>query len=153
MRIYIFLAVFFITTFAGIANAAEKPKAIQLDVAAGDVSKQIDAILELAGTSEYIEMSKTERTELSEKLSLIESETLDATAVASTQKQVNAILTEAFADSRLVCSKREVLGTKKKQKTCMTVADKRAEREKTKNDLNQNAVQRMQSGQGLDSNN
>lgn len=152
MKIYFFLAVFIVSSFVSMANAADKPAAIQLNVAAGDVSKQIDAILEAAGTSEYIEMSKSDRAELSEKLSLIESETLDAAAVATTQKQVNEILTEAFADSRLVCSNREVLGTKFKEKTCMTVADKRAERDKTRNDLNQNAVQRMQSGQALDSN-
>jgi hypothetical protein len=153
MKIYIILAVFLISTFAGIANAADKPAAIQLNVAAGDVSKQIDTILEAVGTSEYIEMSKSERSELSEKLSLIESETLDAAAIETTQKQVNKILTEAFADSRLVCSNRKVIGTNKKAKSCMTVADKRAAREKTKNELNQNAIQQTQSGQGLNSNN
>ena len=133
------------------AQAAEK-SAIQLNIAAGDISSQIDVIMEKIQQPQYVEMSKSDRAELTGSLTEIESGTLDAAAAASAQSEANKILSQAFADSRLVCTYYQVLGTRQRQKACMTVADKKAANVKTQRDIKQNTIPSLNQSAPRDSN-
>lgn len=53
------------------------------------------------------------------------------------QEQVNTILTDARADSRMVCTRTQVTGTHRRQQVCMTVADRERRRERDREEAAQ----------------
>lgn len=86
--------------------------------AAGDVSSQRELIEAKLVQPEYVELGKDGRAELNRHFAALESNPGDAEAAAG----VNAILKKAFADSRLVCTFEQTLGSNMKKRQCMTAA-------------------------------
>lgn len=111
---------FSLMLFAGLsvhmAEAADR-EPVQLS-AAGDIAAQRMLIEAKLAQPEYVELSKDGRAELNRHFAALESNPGDAKAVAG----VNAVLKKAFADSRLVCTFEQPLGSNMKKRQCMTAA-------------------------------
>ena len=125
---------------AGAFAAKEKKQAVQLNVAAGDVPGQITTIKAKILEKEYVEMTASGKTELNRQFEVLQGGQLDSASSIAAQDAVNAILTKAYADSRLYCTSQPVMGTNRKERYCMTMAQKRAAYEGTQLDLQRNLV-------------
>jgi len=58
--------------------------------------------------------------------------------VFNDQELINAILTQAGEDSRLVCTRERPVGSRRPITHCMTVAEKRRHREEVQNEMDKN---------------
>jgi len=58
--------------------------------------------------------------------------------VFNDQELINAILTQAGEDSRLVCTRERPVGSRRPITHCMTVAEKRRHRDEVQNEMNKN---------------
>ena len=136
MRSFLFKAAVVLTlagsTFAAFAGTSQQPDQIRARQA------QISAGLQ-AGNSPYAELSAGSREELAERqarlLALLEGkqriDELDGDAQAQVEADVEWIenaLTRA-EDERMVCERRRILGSNRKERVCKTVAQLREERE------------------------
>ena len=139
MKTTVFVLALFAIGICSASHAADK-SAIQLNVANGDIAGQVDLIMKKIEQAQYVELSKKDRAELTGNLTEIESGSLDPASIATAQSEVNEILRKAFEDSKLVCTYYQVLGTRQRQKACMTVAEKKAAQVKTQRDIKHNAI-------------
>lgn len=136
MRRFLLKAVVALTlvgsAFAASAGASQQPDQIRARQA------QISAGLQ-AGNSPYAELSARSREELAERqarlLAVLEGkqhiDELDGDAQAQVEADVKWIenaLTRA-EDERMVCERRRILGSNRKERVCKTVAQLREERE------------------------
>lgn len=112
----IFVAMFSAGLVAQGAEAADR-QAVQLS-GSGDFAAQRQMIEAKLAQPEYVELSKEGRAELERHFAALESKPDDAAAVAG----VNTVLKKAFADSRLVCTFEQALGSNMKKRQCMTAA-------------------------------
>ena len=136
----IFLVLSLSLVFSGAAFAATEKQAVQLNVAAGDVPGQVQAIQTVILEKQYVEMTASDKAALNRHFSMLKNGELDAGAAVAAQDQVNAILKKAYADSRLYCKSQSVMGTNRKERACMTMAQKRATYENTQLDMKRNLV-------------
>lgn len=132
--LYLYLAL------SGVAFAAPEKQAVQLNVAAGDVPGQIQTIQMKILEKQYVEMTASDKAVLNRQLAELKNGQLDVGATAAAQEQINAILKKAYADSRLYCKSQSVMGTNRKERACMTMAQKKATYENTQLDLQRNLV-------------
>lgn len=136
----IFLLLSLSLAFSGAAFAAAEKQAVQLNIAAGDVPGQIQSIQTAVLEKQYVEMTASDKATLNRQFSELKSGQLDAGAALAAQDQVNAILKKAYADSRLYCKSQSVMGTNRKERACMTMAQKKATYQNTQLDLQRNLV-------------
>lgn len=127
--------------FAGSAFSKPSSEAIQLDVTKGDFATQQVKILQLINTDvDYSEISASDRVVVNQSLSSIANALNDGKTFATvqgeiqqqiltTQKAINDALLQAKKDSRMVCKREMVLGSKLDKKVCRTVASMKRENE------------------------
>lgn len=142
MKTSIYVLILFCACVGNALQAADKT-AVQLNVADGDIAEQVDLIMKEIEKTQYSELSKKNREVLIDNLAEIESGSLDDASIATAQAEVNKILTKAFSDSKLICTYYQVLGTRQRQKACMTVAEKKAAQNETQRDIKHNAIQSL----------
>ncbi|MGH8050686.1 MAG: hypothetical protein ACREPB_08530 [Arenimonas sp.] len=117
--------------FAGSALATE---ALQVDLSTSSIGQQQQLILKaINNDSKYSEMTPADRASVEAALAEI-SETLEGGKnIASLdaqskqkvdlhQEEVNRLLSKAFRDSRLVCTKEAAIGTNMLKRLCKTAA-------------------------------
>ena len=120
------------------ALAGSSKEAIQLNIAVGNVPGQIQAIQSAVNEPQYSEITTENKSTLNSQLAALQQGQLDSVGAVEAQNQINAILKQAFADSRIVCTFEKPLGSNMKQRTCLTVAAKKKQHQNTQNtsDLN-----------------
>lgn len=128
------LIAFLLAATPAFAFAAQES---QLALTEGDFAEQRAEIEEdLADGKTYAEINSRERAEVREALDRIsrELEGVDSVAelaepakvtVFNEQERINTILTQAKADSRLVCDRSRPTGSHRKVTKCQTVAERR----------------------------
>lgn len=121
-----------------------------LALAEGDFAEQRAEIEEdLADGKTYAEINSRDRAEVREALDRIsrELEGVDSVAelaepakvtVFNEQERINTILTQAKADSRLVCDRNRPTGSHRKVTKCQTVAERRRRMEDDQDHLQRN---------------
>jgi len=125
--------VFVLMLSAGlIAQEAESAdrEPVQLS-ATGDITGQRKLIETKLSQPEYVELDKEGRAELDRHFAALESNPGDAQAIAG----ANAVLKKVFADSRMVCTYEQALGSNMKKRQCMTAAARKRTYETTQQTL------------------
>lgn len=112
-------------------------EAVQLDVSNTDLLAQIQNIERVLQMPEYIELTATDNSILESLMAALKQGSLDEAASLVAQNQVNAILKQTFADSRLVCTTEKAPNSHMRMRYCQTVAAKKRESQKA---LNTSAV-------------
>lgn len=121
----------------------------QLALTEGDFAAQRAAIEKnLADGKTYAEISAADRNKVKESLARISghldgTESVDSlaepikVALFNDQEVVNTILTQAAADSRLVCERSRSTGSHRSSTKCHTVGERRRRMERDQRDLQQ----------------
>ncbi len=135
---------------AGATQAKEKgsKEAVQMNSTA-PVAEQIQEVERAIGSERYSEISMEEKSAVRQALSRIstlmgehthisEVSPQTKTDIFNQQEKVNVILTQAHADSRLVCRRERSTGSNFPQNVCMTVAQRRKAEEAARNVMNNN---------------
>lgn len=143
------LIAFLLAAVPAFAFAAQES---QLALAEGDFAEQRAEIEEdLADGKTYAEINSRDRAEVREALDRIsrELEGVDSVAeladpakvtVFNEQERINTILTQAKADSRLVCDHSRPTGSNRKVTKCQTVAERRRRMEADRDHLQRNVM-------------
>ena len=143
------LIAFLLAAVPAFAFAAQES---QLALADGDFAEQRAEIEEdLADGKTYAEINHSDRAEVREALDRIsrELEGVDSVAelaepakvtVFNEQERINTILTQARADSRLVCDRSRPTGSHRKVTKCQTVAERRRRMEADQDHLQRNIM-------------
>lgn len=128
----------FLLVFAGLVFS-KSSDVIQLDVTKGSFPAQQDSILKAINTDvDYSEISASDRVLVNQSLTGIADLLKDGKNFASvpgdtqqqiltTQKVVNGALVQAKKDSRMICKREMVLGSKLDKKVCRTAASLKRE--------------------------
>jgi hypothetical protein len=124
MKIVFFSSLLLMSSVAWAGTPLDK-QAIQLSVAAGNIPQQRLDINQKITQQEYAELTAEDRVVLNQELDSLESNALAGNDAVAAQNKVNGILTRAFADSKLVCTYEQALGSNMKKRQCMTVAAKK----------------------------
>jgi len=139
-------------TLAFTAHArADKDGRVALDATA-PVAEQIDAIEKAMRSDNYSEISLEQKSEVQQALGRIRLKMGDhqrvdelsqeaRVEIFNDQEKVNTILTNAHADSRMVCRRERTIGSNLPQRVCMTVAQRRQSE-----DASRKALQDRQNG-------
>jgi hypothetical protein len=105
---------------------------------------------DLAGGERYAEINPHDANKVKEALNRMASQlargngTVDGlsaeqrVAVLNDQELINAILTHAGEESRLVCKREKPVGTRRAITHCITVAERRRHRDEAQNELDKN---------------
>lgn len=124
----------------------------QLALAEGDFAEQRAEIeADLADGKTYAEIKSADRARVREALDRISRElegvdSIDALAeqskvtIFNEQEVINTILTQARADSRLVCDHSRPTGSHRRQTKCQTVAERRRRMEADQDHLQRNVM-------------
>ena len=143
------LIAFFLAAIPALTFAAQES---QLALAEGDFAEQRAEIEEdLADGKTYAEINSRDRAEVREALDRIsrELEGVDSVAelaepakvtVFNEQERINTILTQARADSRLVCDNSRATGSHRRTTKCQTVAERRRRMEADQDHLQRNVM-------------
>ncbi|MEY4085525.1 MAG: hypothetical protein RL074_1312 [Bacteroidota bacterium] len=134
------LCVVFLFPFELQASSKRSSVAIQLNVAAGDLPAQIDMIRKEAAGEDYIEMPRNNRLSLYGYLNALAKGSIDSSEIAKAESDVNTILANAFDDSRLICRNESIMGTNRKQRICVTKAQKTGQYKDTQLDFQRNLI-------------
>lgn len=127
--------------FAGDKIAAPVYKsAAQLNVSAGNISAQIDAIEAAIKTQQYEELTGLERATLTSEFLFVEKENISPAEALKSQDTINKILLTGFENSRMVCKYEAVMGTNMKQRQCETYAARNAKIKQTQLNTKRNYV-------------
>lgn len=128
------------------ASATAKP---HVAVAEGDFAAQRSRIeADLADGKTYAEISPADRARVRESLARISAQlngvaSVDElseparVAVFNDQELINEVLTQAAADSRLLCERVEKLGSHRRVTQCETVAERRRRSQQDRDNLQQ----------------
>jgi hypothetical protein len=128
------------------ASATAQP---HVAVAEGDFAKQRARIeTDLADGKTYAEISQADRARVRESLARISAQlngvaSVDElseparVAVFNDQEIINTVLTQAAADSRLLCERVQKLGTHRRTTQCETVAERRRRSQQDRHNLQQ----------------
>ena len=142
-----------LTVSAGASATQDQPRLALADGGFSEQRAQIET--DLADGKTYSELSHGDRATVRESLQRISFE-LDGIAslddlneaakarVFNDQEQINTILTQAAADSRVVCTREAKTGSNRKVTTCQTVAERNRRRELDQGNLRD--VQRSTNG-------
>ena len=133
MKFYFFAFLLLSNSLGSIAASNDK-QAIQLSIAAGNVSQQRLEINQKLSLSAYAELSQENRVELNQLLDSLLDDSLLGNVAIIKQDKVNKILKQSFADSKLSCKLVAELGSNMKKKVCQTVAAKRRAYDRTQID-------------------
>lgn len=110
----------------------------QLNVAAGNVSAQID-VLELAiKTDQFEELTGLDRANLASEFLFVEKENIAADEALKSQNTINEILLLGFENSKMVCKYERVMGSNMKHKQCETYAARNAKIKQTQLNIKRN---------------
>lgn len=132
----VFTAMLLLFTGPAFSKSSE---AIQLDVTKSAFPAQQDSILKAINTDvEYSEISATDRVLVNQSLNSIANTLKDGKTFATvqgdaqqqiltTQKVINDALLQAKKDSRMICKREMVLGSKLDKKVCRTAASMKRE--------------------------
>jgi hypothetical protein len=110
--------------------------------------------VEAHNSGAYKELSANTRTELLQKLlqkqqamlALIEGKAIATELTPEQQAEVSATLTwieqklQAANDERMVCERRVILGSNRKERVCMTAANMRAQREAAREEMDRRGI-------------
>ena len=109
---------------------------------------QHDAILVDLNGDKYQEITQDDRHKVMEALGRIDSHLSQqgvtqidrlpqevAVAVFNDQNLINSILTQAAADSRLICRREKTIGSNFPQNNCLTVAERRRQKDQAQDDV------------------
>ena len=124
MKFYFFAFLLLSNALCSIAASNDK-QAIQLSIAAGNISQQRLEINQKLSLSTYAELSQENRVELNQLLDSLLDDSLLGNVAIIKQDKVNNILKQSFADSKLSCKLVAEIGSNMKKKVCQTVAAKR----------------------------
>lgn len=128
-------------SFAGDKIAAPVYKsAAKLDISAGNVSAQIDAIEVAIKTQQYEELTGLERATLTSEFLFVEKENVSPAEALKSQETINKILLTGFENSKMVCKYEAVMGTNMKQRQCETFAARNAKIKQTQLNTKRNFV-------------
>ena len=143
------LIAFLLAAVPAFAFAAQES---QLALAEGDFAEQRAEIEEdLADGKTYAEINSRDRAEVREALDRISRELAGVDSMAeladpakvtvfNEQERINTILTQAKADSRLVCDHSRPTGSNRKVTKCQTVAERRRRMEADRDHLQRNVM-------------
>lgn len=121
-----------------------------LDVRSPFDVQQQQILNDLAGGQKYGEISPADSAKVKEALSRMSSQLGRANgsvdglsadqrvAVLNDQELINAILTHAGEESRLICKRERPVGTRRPTTHCITVAERRRHQEEARNELDKN---------------
>lgn len=111
---------------------------------------RIRAGVEAHNSGAYKELSANDRAELLQKqnamLALLQGKETAAELTAEQQTEVSATLAwidqklQAANDERMVCERRVVLGSNRKERVCMTAANMRAQREAARDQMDRRGI-------------
>ncbi len=148
------VAVGLLLVFAASAEAKidsqGRSSAGSLDVHSPFESQRQQILGDLDGGEKYSEISKQDAdkvrgalSRMAQQLASVEGAVSGLSAdqlavVFNDQELVNAILTQAGEDSRLVCTRERPVGSRRPITHCMTVAEKRRHREEVQNEMDKN---------------
>lgn len=138
------LAPLFVLAFCAGAIAKEGHQDVTFDPA--KFQKQREVLIDALHSKTYFEITDENKTKVIEALnrmgdklanvnSLSELSEKDKVAVFNDQSVINALLTEAAADSQLVCKREKKLGSNMPTNVCMTVAQRREAQRKAQDEL------------------
>lgn len=138
MRITAILFLSFSAIFAASAQAGEEHDkvAVQFSIPAGNLEQQEQKILADMADIEYKEMSNEDRKLVRDQMAAIVDGTLTGAAAIAAQEEINELLREGFADSKLVCVQHKETGSVRITRTCMTVAAKQRQHQHVQGHLN-----------------
>lgn len=132
-RLFILSAVF----LSSLVHAGKSldSEAVQLSVAAGNIPQQRQQIEAKLTQVEYTELGNENRAALNEQFTLLEASPLPADQALAAQNRINGILKQAFADSKLVCTYEQPVGSNMKKRSCVTAAAKKRNFDSTQRNL------------------
>lgn len=110
-------------------------EAVQVSVAAGNIPQQRQQVEAKLTQVEYVELTKENRATLEAQFDILEASPLPADKGLAAQNQINGILKQTFADSKLVCTFEQPLGSNMKKRTCITAAAKKRNYDRTQRNL------------------
>ncbi|TQM17483.1 hypothetical protein FB548_0868 [Pseudoxanthomonas sp. 3HH-4] len=121
-----------------------------LDIKSPFETQQQQILNDLAGGKKYGEISPQDSAKVKEALSRMSSQLARANgsveglsaeqkiAVLNDQELINAILTHAGEESRLICKREAPVGTRRAITHCITVAERRRHRDEAQNEMDKN---------------
>jgi hypothetical protein len=127
-----------------------KASAGALNVESPFESQRLQILKDLDGGEKYSEISKQDAEKVKGALGRMSQQLASAdgtlsrlnadqlAVVFNDQELVNAILTQAGEESRLVCTRERPVGSRRPVTHCMTVAEKRRHREESQNEMDKN---------------
>ena len=124
--------------FATGAQAGEEldKTAVQFSIPAGNLEAQQKTILADMSDIEYKEMSNEDRKIVREQMQAIIDGALTGAAAVAAQDEINELLKQGFADSKLVCTRHKETGSVRITRVCMTAAAKKRQHEATQRQMN-----------------
>lgn len=132
----------------GVVQAADKHQDVRFSPAGfaeqrGDLIEKLDSDLyrEISDESKAQVVQALDRMQqrLDGVTSIDQLSEADKVAVFNDQELVNTLLTNAAADSRLICKREKTLGSNMRSNSCLTVAERRRRQEES-----QEQMRRMQ---------
>ncbi|MDV3467782.1 hypothetical protein RZA67_03425 [Stenotrophomonas sp. C3(2023)] len=131
------------------AHAARQGELVQMN-GQHPVEPQVRAVEQALSTDDYSELSLEDRSKVRAALNRIRTVMGDKQTVAeinpgarvdvfNEQQLVNTLLTQAHADSRMVCRRERATGSNRLVSNCMTVAQRRKAAEDAKDSLQRSA--------------
>lgn len=150
MRIPVIIALSVAALLAGSARAGEEldKAAVQFSIPAGNLAQQQQRILNDMSDIEYKEMSNDARKLVREQMAAIVDGTLTGAAAIAAQDEINELLKEGFADSKLVCTREKVTGSVIATRTCVTAAAKKRQHSQTQTQMNTGKLPSSPTGGG-----
>lgn len=112
---------------------AEQRQALEREIATGERYRSIAQ----ADRRQVLDALKRMQSHLEGKTSLSQLSANERMSVFNDQELINTLLTQAAADSRLVCTTETPVGTRLPKRTCKTVGERRLEREAARDTLQQ----------------
>lgn len=136
MRCLVVLALISACLAGGNASAAGKQEHQPLRFSPALFAEQRENIIEDLGDGIYRELSDADRQRVLEALSRMadkledvsqfdQLDKRDQTTVFNDQELINNLLSEAAADSRLICKREKFVGSHRTTNVCLTVAERR----------------------------
>ncbi|MBD9479427.1 hypothetical protein [Pseudoxanthomonas sp. PXM02] len=122
----------------------------KLDVQSPFEAQRQKILNDLAGGEKYVEINPHDANKVKEALSRMSGQlargngTVDGLSaeqrvtVLNDQELINAILTRAGEDSRLICKREKPVGTRRTITHCITVAERRRHRDEVQNEMDKN---------------
>lgn len=112
---------------------AQQRQALEREISTGERYRSIAP----ADRRQVMDALQRMQANLDGKASLSQLNEKERLAVFNDQELINSLLTQAAADSRLICTSETPVGTRLPKRTCKTVGERRLEREAARDTLQQ----------------